>query len=105
MRSQAAFNSNLIVFPSAVAALANVVRVRLVSLSSSRRFKAALLVCIFLAMSVFVSFCFCISCSICHVITRFTATAVECSRIDSSFKKESKLPPICFFLMSVSLTT
>ena len=49
-------NSNLIRRPSAAAAPANVVKVRLVSFASSKRFRDARLVLIFLAIAVFVIF-------------------------------------------------
>ncbi len=53
---QAAASCKLTFLPSAAAALARVVRVRLASFSSSNLFKAARLVCMRLASSVLVNF-------------------------------------------------
>ena len=62
-------SSSFTLLPSSAAALASVVSVRLPSFSSSKRLRAARLVCIRLAKSVLVSCCAFISCAICHAVT------------------------------------
>ena len=92
LQTYAGTSSKLMLLPSAAAALASVVSVRLVSSASSSRFSAARLVFIFFANAVFVMLRVFISCSICHAITRFTAVAVAPSSKASSARKSSKLP-------------